>query len=127
MQRVFPVSYTHLIDHNLSGLVSLKEDNILSPKDLEGKRYATWDTPLEKAIISEIIKADGGDPKKLTYVSNTATDAISALQTDIDVVWIFYAWYDISAEVNGVEDVYKRQNHRFLLHSQRKAPNQPKY
>jgi ABC-type nitrate/sulfonate/bicarbonate transport system substrate-binding protein len=100
------VAIASIIDHNLSGLVSLKKESIETPKDLEGKRYATWDTPLEKSIISEIIKADGGDPEKLTYVSNTATDAISALRTDIDVVWIFYAWDGISAEVKGVDTNY---------------------
>lgn len=100
------VAVASIVEHNQSGLVSLKKTGIDSPKKLEGKVYATWDTPLEKAIISEIIKADGGDPNKLKYVANTATDAISALQTDIDVIWIFYGWDGIATEVKNLDTNY---------------------
>ena len=95
-----------IIEHNLSGLITLKEKNVTSPKDLEGLRYASWDTPLEHAIIDSLIEADGGDPTQLNYVPNTVLDVISALQTDTDAVWIFYAWDGIAAEVNELEFNY---------------------
>lgn len=31
-----------IIQHNTSGLISLKEKGIDSPRKLEGKTYATW-------------------------------------------------------------------------------------
>ena len=31
------------------------------PKGLEGKKYATWDLPVEKATIKDVMEADGGD------------------------------------------------------------------
>ena len=37
-----------IIQHNTSGLISLKEKGIDSPKKLEGKTYATWDMDIEK-------------------------------------------------------------------------------
>ena len=95
-----------IIDHNLSGLISLASKGIETPKDLEGMRYASWDTPLEKAIINDIIAADGGDPELLVYVPNTVTDIFSALEIDIDLVWIFRAWDGIAADVKGLDYNY---------------------
>lgn len=95
-----------IIDHNLSGLISLTSTGIESPKDLEGKRYASWETPLEKAIIDNLISSDGGDPSQLVYVPNTVTDIFSALNTDIDVIWIFEAWDGMAAKVGGMEFNY---------------------
>lgn len=100
------VAVASIVEHNQSGLISLKKTGIDRPKNLEGKVYATWDTPLEKAIISEIMAADGGDPSKLKYVANTATDAISALQTDMDVIWVFYGWDGIATEVKKLDTNY---------------------
>ena len=39
-----------IIQHNTSGLISLKEKGIDSPKKLEGKTYATWDMDIEKVL-----------------------------------------------------------------------------
>ena len=43
-----------LIQHNTSGIISLKEDGIESPRDLEGKNYATWELPTEQAMLKNI-------------------------------------------------------------------------
>ncbi|NLM22372.1 MAG: ABC transporter substrate-binding protein, partial [Peptococcaceae bacterium] len=67
-----------ILQHNTSGIISLKENNILSPKDMENKIYATWDTPIEKAILKQVITKDGGDFAKVKMVPNTVTDVISA-------------------------------------------------
>ena len=81
-----------IIQHNTSGIISLKEKGITSPKMLEGKTYATWDLPVEQAIIKLVMERDGGDFSKLNMVPSTVTDVVSALQTNIDAVWIYYAW-----------------------------------
>ena len=100
------VAVATLLEHNTSGLISLKETGINSPKDLEGKAYATWDTPMEKAIIGDIMKTDGGDIKNVEMIPNTVTDVITALQTDIDVVWIYYGWDGVATELAGLETNY---------------------
>ena len=46
-----------IIQHNTSGLISLKEKGIDSPKKLEGKTYATWDMDIEKSIIKKFRKS----------------------------------------------------------------------
>ncbi|NLO97462.1 MAG: ABC transporter substrate-binding protein [Peptococcaceae bacterium] len=96
------VAVAAILQHNTSGIISLKEKGILRPKDMENKVYASWDTPIEKAILKEVITKDGGDFSKVKMIPNTVTDVISALQTDVDTVWVFYGWDGIATEVKGL-------------------------
>jgi len=95
-----------IIQHNTSGIISLKSDGITSPKKLEGKTYATWDMPVEKAIMKHVITQDGGDYAKMKMVPSTVQDVVAALKTNIDAVWIFYAWDGIATKVKGLETNY---------------------
>ncbi|GHT77461.1 nitrate ABC transporter substrate-binding protein [Spirochaetia bacterium] len=90
-----------IINHNTSGIMSLKTAGIKSPRDLAGKRYATWETPLVTEIIRTIMEDDGGDFRAVEMIPNSATDAFSALETDVDAIWIYYAWDGIAAEIRG--------------------------
>lgn len=92
-----------ILQHNTSGIISLKEDNILSPKDMENKVYATWDMPVEKAILKQVISKDGGNYDKVKMIPNTVTDIISALKTDVDTVWIYYGWDGVATKVKGLD------------------------
>lgn len=92
-----------ILQHNTSGIVSLKEDGISTPKDLEGKKYATWENPVEQAIIKRIVEDDGGDFSKVELIPSTVTDVISALQTDVDAIWIFYGWDGVAFELKDME------------------------
>jgi ABC-type nitrate/sulfonate/bicarbonate transport system substrate-binding protein len=91
-----------IISHNTSGIMSLAPSGIVRPKDLAGKRFASWETPLVNAVIKDIVENDGGDFSQVTMIPNFATDAFSALQTDVDSIWIYYAWDGIAAEVRGI-------------------------
>jgi ABC-type nitrate/sulfonate/bicarbonate transport system substrate-binding protein len=95
-----------IISHNTSGIMSLAKSGISGPKDLAGKRFASWETPLVTAIIKDIVENDGGDFRLVTMIPNFATDAFSALQTDVDSIWIYYAWDGIAAEVRGIDINY---------------------
>jgi len=92
-----------LIQHNTSGLVTLTSSGITRPKALAGHKYATWDMAIEKAMMKELIESDGGDYSKLTLIPSTVADAISAIQTNVDSVWVYYAWDKIRADIAGVE------------------------
>jgi len=95
-----------LIQHNTSGLISLKSKGIDRPLKLEGCKYATWDMDIEKAMIKNIMVADGGDFSKLELIPSTVADAVSAIQTNVDCVWIFYSWDKIRADIAGVQTNY---------------------
>ena len=96
-----------VIQHNTSGIVSRKGEGMHTPKGLEGKQYATWDLPVEKATMKTVMEADGGDFDKVTLIPSTVTDEVSALQSrSVDAIWIFYAWASIACEVAGLETDY---------------------
>ena len=91
-----------IISHNTSGILSLAGSGIASPRDLEGKRFASWETPLVTALVKELVEQDGGNFGAVRMIPNFATDALSALHTDIDAIWVYYAWDGIAAELHGV-------------------------
>lgn len=95
-----------IIQHNTSGFISLKENGIETPKEMEGYTYATWDMDIEKAILKYIMEKDGGDYSKLNLIPSTVTDVITGLKTGVDLVWIYYAWDGIATQVQGVETNY---------------------
>ena len=95
-----------IISHNTSGIMTLRESGIQRPADLSGRRFATWDMPIVTAIMRYIVEKDGGDFNTVRMIPNFATDVFSALQTDVDSIWIYYAWDGIAAEINGVEINY---------------------
>lgn len=95
-----------IINHNTSGILSAKDKNITRPRDMEGHNYATWDNPIEQAIIKNVIQKDGGNPNKVEFIPSTATDAVSAIQSKIDTVWVYYAWDGLAAQVKNVPHNY---------------------
>lgn len=96
-----------VIQHNTSGIISRKGEGMESPKGLEGNKYATWDSPVEKATIKQVMEAAGGDFSKVKLIPSTVTDEVSALQSkSVDAIWIFYAWAGVACEVAGLETDY---------------------
>ena len=97
------VAVATLIQHNTSGIISLKEDGIESPKGLEGKNYATWELPIEQETLKYVVEADGGDFSKVNLIPEYVEDEPAALQQDIDAIWVYYAWAGISCKQAGLE------------------------
>lgn len=92
-----------ILQHNTSGIVSRAGEGMDTPKGLEGHKYATWDSPVEKATIRQVMAADGGDFGKVELIPSTVTDEVSALKSrDVDAIWIFYGWAGIACEVAGL-------------------------
>ena len=92
-----------LLQHNTSGILSRAEDGITSAKGLEDRVYATWDSPIELAMLRYCMEKEGGDFSKLRLIPNNVTDEPAALAAhQIDAVWIFYGWSGINAELSGV-------------------------
>lgn len=92
-----------ILQHNTSGVISLKEDNITSPKGMENKNYATWDLPIEQAILRNVVEEDGGNFDNVNLIPEYVTDEAAALQQDIDAIWVYYAWAGIATELAGLD------------------------
>lgn len=96
-----------VIQHNTSGIISRKGEGMDRPKGLEGKKYATWDLPIEKATVQDVMEADGGDFSKVELIPSTVTDEVTALKTkSVDAIWIFYAWAGVKTELEGLPTDY---------------------
>lgn len=95
-----------LIQHNDSGIVSLRRKEITSPRHMEGMRYATWDSPVEQAILRDVISRDGGNYSKVKMVSTDVENIVAALQTNIDCVWGYYPQEGITCTVKGLQTNY---------------------
>ena len=95
-----------LLQHNTSGIISLKETGIDRPANMAGHNYATWDMPVEQAMIRSIVEKDGGVYEEIELIPSMVYDTITALNSDIDAIWIFYAWDGIATEVKGLETNY---------------------
>ena len=65
---------THLVSSHL------KKSNIKEPKDLEGKKYGTWNDPVELAMVKSLIQKQGGDSNKLNLAPNTDTNSVTPLE-----------------------------------------------
>ncbi|SFB16847.1 ABC-type nitrate/sulfonate/bicarbonate transport system, substrate-binding protein [Acetitomaculum ruminis DSM 5522] len=93
-----------ILQHNTSGIISRKGDGIVSPAGLEGKTYSTWESPIEMAMIKNVMEEENADFDKLKLIPNTITDepaALAAKQTD--AIWVFYGWGGINADIEKVD------------------------
>ncbi len=96
-----------VLQHNTSGIISRKGEGMDHPAGMEGKQYATWDLPIEKATLKQVVEDDGGDFDKVGLIPSTVTDEVSALESkSVDAIWIFYGWAGIACELAGLETDY---------------------
>lgn len=95
-----------VLQHNTSGLISLKEKGIDSTRKLEGHSYATWDSPIEQKTLEYVVQKDGGNFDKVNLISTYVEDIVAALNADIDSVWIYYGWDGIKCKQAGLDTNY---------------------
>ena len=96
-----------VVQHNTSGIISRSGEGMDTPKGLEGKKYATWDLPVEKATVRHVMEKAGGDFSKVQMIPSTVTDEVSALQSkSVDAVWVFYGWAGVACEIAGLQTDY---------------------
>lgn len=93
-----------LLQHNTSGIMSLKGQGMDKPAGLSGKTYLTWDSPIELATLENVVTNDGGDWNAITKIPNTVTDEAQDIKANPDhAIWVFYGWGGINAKVNNIE------------------------
>lgn len=93
-----------LVQHNTSGIISLAGEGMDTPKGLEGKTYLTWDSPIELAMMENVVTKDGGDWSKVKLIPNTVTDEAQDVLINPDhAIWVFAGWSLVNAQVSGVD------------------------
>ncbi|WML48269.1 ABC transporter substrate-binding protein [Neobacillus sp. PS3-34] len=73
-------SFGAIVRHPLNQLMVPADGPLKSPKDLAGKTIGYPSIPLDEAIVQSMVKADGGDPKKIKMV-DVGWDLIPAMAT----------------------------------------------
>ena len=87
------VSVGAILAHNTSSLVSPADRGVRSAKDLQGKTYGGYGSELEKALVDELVRCDGGDPAKVTYAEVGNVDyEVGFAKKQYDAVWVFDGW-----------------------------------
>ena len=96
-----------IIQHNTSGIISMKDRGITSPAKMAGHTYATWEMPIEQGVIERCVEADGGDFSQVQMIPSTVTDEVSALSTNqVDAIWIYWAWAGEKCKLAGLDTNY---------------------
>lgn len=95
-----------ILQHNTSGIISRKGEGMDSPKGLEGKRYSTWNSPIELKMVEHLMKKSGADFEKLKLIPSVTNEAEALKNGDADAIWIYYAWAGIACEQSGLEFDY---------------------
>ncbi len=97
------VSIAAILQHNTSGFASIGR-GIERAADFAGKRFGGWGLPIERAILSGMMAADGADVDNVRFVGIPGSmDVMTALERDIDFTWIYYGWQGIEAELRGID------------------------
>ncbi len=100
-------SVAAILQHNTSGIISRKGEGMDTPKGLEGKRYSTWNSPIELKMVEHIMEKSGADYSKLEIIPNIVTNEAEALRNkDTDAIWIYYAWAGVACELAELEFDY---------------------
>ena len=96
-----------IIQHNTSGIISMKDKGITGPAQMAGHTYATWELPIEQGMIERCVEADGGDFSQVEMIPSTVTDEVTALSTDqVDSIWIYWAWAGEKCKLAGLDTNY---------------------
>lgn len=87
------VSLGAVLQHNTSSLLALSSSGIHRPRDLQGKTYGGYGGQLERALVSSLVRCDGGDPRRVKFVSVGDADyRVGLTKHFYDFVWIFDGW-----------------------------------
>lgn len=101
-EAVHTVAIYTVLQSDLSRVVSLKSSNISSPKDLDGRTYASYKERYQDRIITEMVKNDGGTGA-LNFIYPEKLGVWNILLTGTaDAAWIFDNWEGVDA---GGKDV----------------------
>lgn len=96
-----------LLQHNTSGILSRAGEGMDAPAGLEGHVYATWNSPIELAMLRQVVESAGGSFDGVTLIPNNISDEAGALQEgQTDAIWAFYGWGGISAQLRDVAADY---------------------
>jgi len=99
--KPFPLKAIAAILQNDLSAITVKEDSdIKSPKDLDGKTYASYQARYEDRIVQQMIKNDGGAGKMEIIYPEKLGIFETILSGKYDATWIFLNWEAVGVEAS---------------------------
>lgn len=87
-----------IFQEDLSAIAVRSGESIASPKDLDGKTYASYKARYEDEIVKQLIRNDGGEGSiKVIYPEKLGIWE-TIVNGDLDATWIFLNWEGVEAE-----------------------------
>lgn len=95
--KLRPLAIATIFEDCSSALIARKSSRVSTLKDLDGKKYASYEWPNESAIVRHMIKDVGGEGniEVVTPPKLHCFDAVA--DGDADFTWIYLAWEGIMA------------------------------
>ena len=84
-----------IFQSDISAIAVVKSNNINSPKDLDGRSYASYGARYEDLIIKQLIKNDGGKGNIKIYNPERLGVWNTVANNKYDSTWIFLNWEGI--------------------------------
>ncbi|AWX44156.1 hypothetical protein HME9304_01156 [Flagellimonas maritima] len=96
------VAIATIFKKDISAITVLEESDIKTPKDLDGKVYASYKARYEDDIVKRMIRNDGGTGDiKIEYPKRLGIwDTL--INGSLDATWIFTNWEGVHAKSKGV-------------------------
>tara|TARA_Y100001978_G_C23612689_1_gene394367 strand:+ start:145 stop:1050 length:906 start_codon:yes stop_codon:yes gene_type:complete len=84
-----------IFQRDISAIAVVKSNNIKSPKDLDGRSYASYGARYEDLIVRQLIKNDGGKGNVKIYYPERLGVWNTVANNKYDSTWVFLNWEGI--------------------------------
>jgi ABC-type nitrate/sulfonate/bicarbonate transport system substrate-binding protein len=101
--RVNAIAVYAILQEDLSSIASLKSSELTTPKQLDGKIYASYKARYEDKIVKELVKNDGGNGEIIITYPDKLGIWNTLIEGKADATWIFDNWEGIEAEGKNIE------------------------
>jgi ABC-type nitrate/sulfonate/bicarbonate transport system substrate-binding protein len=95
-----------IFQEDLSAIAVRSSDSITSPKDLDGKTYASYKARYEDEIVKQMIRNNGGEGSIEVVYPEKLGIWETIVNGSIDSTWIFLNWEGVEAKSENIPLTY---------------------
>ncbi|MBP6063379.1 MAG: ABC transporter substrate-binding protein [Fusobacteriaceae bacterium] len=95
------IAVAAILQGNTSGFLTKENSNIVTAKDLAGRNFGGSNTPLNRAIINDIIVKNGGKKDTVKYKNANSMDVMQGLQAESEFEWAYEGWDVIKSKLEN--------------------------
>lgn len=96
------VAVAAVLARDASAIVTLEDSGIERPRQLDGRRYASYDARFEDHIVRQMIRNDGGKSDIEIITPPMLGIWNTLLEGKAEATWVFMPWEGVEARRNGI-------------------------